>query len=172
MRGELPRLSRLAVVAVVVFLLAQIVVLIWRLDRQTTELHAVQSQVVNKLAQVLAAASAADDAARAAGQVSDKMQQILDDVKGIDPALVAQAVQKALSGAVGPQGPQGPPGPSGSSSSSSSTATATSMTTTSTAAPTTTTTAHTQGSTTTSSTTTTTTTRCGATLLGIKLLCG
>lgn len=170
---HLPRLSRVVVIAVVVFLLAQIAGLIWRLNRETERLHAIQHQVVDKLAQVLTVAQAADDAARTAGQVSNEVQNVLATVKGLDPSLIDEAVRKALAdaaaslrgaqGATGRTGPAGPPGPAGPSPPP--------ATTTTTVRPGgTTTSTHPTATTTTVAPPTTTTTRpCLLRLLGVCL---
>jgi len=133
-------------------------------DKAIASLQKTNDGIVEKLTEIFAKAAAAEDAARAAGQVpTTTVEKIAESLKGyVDPKLIEEAIQKAR-GASGQPGPPGPPGPAGAGATTTSTAPAT---TTSTTRPPATTT------TTTRSSTTTTTRPCATEVLNlIKIGC-
>lgn len=165
------RIAFAVLMGIVVFLLGSLYREVKERDARIAQLVAVNQTVVDKLADVLAHTIAAEQAALEAGKTPTvRVEDVLAQVKGVDQALIDQALEKAYNqvargktGATGPAGPAGPQGPPGT------TATTAASTTSSTArAPTTTTTRPT--TTTTSSSSTTTTTRCSVSLLGACLL--
>lgn len=169
------RLAFAVLMGLIVFLLGSLYQGVKQRDRRIAQLVAVNETVVDKLADVLAHTIAAEKAALEAGQTpAVRVEDILDQVKGVDQALIDQALQKAYNqvargptgptGRAGPTGPQGPPG----------TSTPAASTTTTTAAATSTTARPPPSSSTTSSSSTTTTTTtappCTVRLLGVCLV--
>lgn len=159
-------------------LIGLIVFLLGSLYHQSKErASAVQSlqrtnqTVVDKLAEVLERTIRAEQAALNAQQTpSVRIEDVLTQVKGIDQALIDQALQKAYRAVSTNPGPPGPPGPAGPPGTTVTTRPA--PTTTTTAAPGGTTTSTQPQPTSTTTSTTTTTRPCAVGLLGVCLIGG
>lgn len=168
------RIAFAVLIGLIVFLLGSLQHQAKRRDEAVAALQRTNEAVVNKLAEVLERTIRAEQAALEVQQTPlVRVEDIIAQVKGIDQALIDEALQKAYkavastpgpagpTGATGARGPVGPPG--------------TAATTTTAPASTTTTTRAPPRPTTTSSTTrpTTTTTRpCALGLLGACVLRG